>query len=363
MSVLVQGLCELHAADDGDSWDKLLEGIGHDVYHTAAYHRIGGLGTRGKAFAFSYREQDNVFLWPYLLSPIDGSNAWNDVSSVYGYPGPVASGDAEFLERAWAALLDHWAMQRVVSVFTRFHPLLGNWKLLHGLKDNYGMPASEGCRLVGPTVSIDLTPSSEQQVKSYQKVLRQEIRKSREMGFVTEEDFEWQHVEDFVHLYSDTMARRNSRSEYLVDGAWVKQFRHTLGDRAKLFVTKWDGEVAAALLAMDYRPYIHAHLTGINANLTVHSPLKVLLDDVREWGTARGSHNFHLGGGLGGREDSLFQFKRKFSPVTKEFWTGAWVLERQVYRELEERHRQELALQGVEAADPGFFPIYRYKPS
>lgn len=360
--MVVSGRSEVFLASEESSWMKSLEGVKHDIYHTAAYHRISGFGNRGEAFAFSYREEDQRFVWPYLLSPIEGGDGWNDVSSVYGYPGVVASPDSEFVERAWAALLDQWKMQRVVSVFTRFHPLLANVKLLSGLKDRNGVSALEGCRLVGSTVAIDLTPSSEQQVRSYQKVLRQEIRKSRAAGFVTEADVEWRHVDDFLHLYTDTMARRNSRSDYLVDAAWVSEFRRTLGEHARLFVTKWNGTVAAALLAMEYRPFLHAHLTGINRELTAHSPLKVLLDDVREWGTVRGLQSFHLGGGLGGREDSLFQFKQKFSPVTHEFWTGAWVLDRAAYRDLEERHRNEFAAEGVDLGDPGFFPIYRYQP-
>ena len=81
--------------------------------------------------------------------------------------------------------------------------------------------------------------------------------------------------------------------------------------------------MAAALIAIEYGSYLHAHLTGINAELVAYSPLKVLLDDVRAWGTSRGLKAFHIGGGLGGREDTLYQFKRKFSPLTHEFYTGA----------------------------------------
>jgi hypothetical protein len=158
------------------------------------------------------------------------------------------------------------------------------------------------------------------------------------------------------------MARRNSRSDYLIDSAWVNNFRQSMGDHARLFVTKWNGQVAAALLAIEYAPYLHAHLTGINRDMMEYSPLKVLLDDIRQWGTARGLRSFHLGGGLGGREDSLFQFKSKFSPLTHDFRTGAWILDRASYTELEAQHRRTFERQGIDIGDPGFFPIYRYQP-
>lgn len=342
-------------------WPEVLARVGHDIYHTPAYHTIPGFGRQGEAYAFCYREDERTFLWPYLLSPIQ--DGFNDVTSVYGYSGPVSTPGSAFIERAWAALLDHWKMQRVVSAFTRFHPLLGNQSLLSGLRDGSGTLAENGSRAAGSTVSIDLSRPSEEQVRSYQKVHRQEIRKVRAMGFTTEEDPDWRHADDFVALYGDTMARRNSRNDYLIDRDWVAMFRKTLGDHAHLFVTKWNGTVAAALIAIEYRPYLHAHLTGINREMMMHSPLKVLLDDIREWGTRRGLQAFHLGGGVGGKADSLFEFKRKFSSLTHEFHTGAWILDQNRYQDFEAEHRRHHQLQGVDIGDPEFFPIYRYQPS
>src|SRR5262245_8271992 len=305
------------------AWDELLARLSHDVFHTPDYHRLSGFGHRGEARLFAYREGDaSLFIWPHLAVPIPGTTEC-DVSSVYGYPGPLSNGDGEFVQRAWEAACDHWREERVVSVFTRFHPILGNAKLL---ADMGGVAAAGLCRS-GSTVSIDLTPPSSEQVRRYQKVLRQEIRRSRDLGFVTEEDREWCDVAIFVQLYRETMQRRGSRSEYVIDDAWVEQLRAVVGKYARLFVTRWQGTTAAALLALEHGPFLHAYLTGINSELTAYSPLKVLLDDVREWGTQRGLQVFHLGGGVGGAEDSLFQFKRRFSPLGHEFHVGRWILD------------------------------------
>ena len=347
-------------------WPELLARVRHDVYHSSEYHLAPRIGSGGEPYLFAYQEGDQVFLWPYLLTPIDPSPLHRteafDVTSVYGYAGPVASGDAAFLERGWRALLEHWREQRVVSAFTRFHPLLGNSRLCESLAGSSGLRCEGGLRLSGSTVSIDLTLPSAVQVRQYQKVLRQEIRKSHELGFVTQEDDQWLHSADFVHLYRETMTRRKGRSEYLINAAWLTCFREALACHVRLFVTKFEGVVAAALLALEYGPFLHAHLTGINAELVAHSPLKVLLDDVREWGTARGLQAFHLGGGLGGREDSLFQFKHRFSPLVHEFQIGCWILDPSHYRDLESIHRREFAERGIDIGDPGFFPIYRYQP-
>lgn len=345
---------ELFAGND-PGWGNALARLPHDIYHTPAYHQVPGFGRDGQSFVFVHEEGEQAFIWPYLLAPTDGAPGHHDVTSVYGYAGPLSSTDPDFVGRGWHALLDHWKMQGVVSAFTRFHPVLGNAELLRGL-------AGEGIRHCGSTVSIDLAVSPVEQLCGYQKVLRQQIRKSRERGFVTTVDEDWNHADDFVRHYRDTMLRRNSRREYLIDSEWLTEMRRLLGGHLRLFVTKSNDIVVAALLAMVYGPFVHAHLTGINAEFISESPLKVLLDDVRIWGTGRGLSSFHLGGGLGGREDTLFQFKRKFSPITHQFSTGSWILDSTTYRELEDMHRRRLAERGIEPGDTGFFPAYRFQP-
>jgi hypothetical protein len=346
--------CQDHLLNGTDTqWTEYLNRFRHDIYHTPFYHAVPGLGREGEAFAFVHREGDEVFLWPYLLKPI-GDTGYFDVTSVYGYAGPVSSPNPDFIERGWLSLLDAWRSQNVVSAFTRFHPMLENHRLLQG------HAAGAGLRHRGSTVSIDVTIPLDEQVRRYQKVHRQEIRRAREAGFVTTLDEEWVHAEDFVRLYGLTMARLNSRPEYLVDMAWVDEFRKLLGTHARLFVTKLDGRVAVTSLVMEYGPYLHGHLIGADGAFSAHSPMKIALDNERIWATEKGLEACHMGGGLGGREDSLYQFKRKFSPLTHEFYIGTWILNPARYRELEDEHRRKL---GIELGDPGFFPIYRYQPS
>lgn len=342
----------------GTQWGGLLERLPHDIYHTPDYHGIPGFGQAGSPCLFAYGEGDRLFLWPYLLTPIAGTGGWHDVRSVYGYSGPLATAEPAFLARAWRALVDHWERQHVVSAFTRFHPLLGNGPLIESIGD-----AAAGVRAYGATVSIDLAMPLEGQFRRYNKKLRQEIRKAREAGLATIVDSGWRHSDAFVALYQETMSRRGSRPEYVIDRAWVDHFRARLAPHAQLFVTTGsDGAVAAAMIVLAYRPFVHCHLIGTAAAFAGESPSKLLLDDVRIWGTRNGYQTMHLGGGLGGREDSLFGFKRRFSPRTQPFHTGAWILNEPRYRELEAAHRARLAAAGIALADIPFFPAYRYTP-
>ncbi len=346
-------------------WGDVLERLPHDVYHTAAYHRIPAIGTdvAGTAYAFVYEEGSQGFLWPYLLVPIAEAPGYYDVTSAYGYSGPVATPDPAFLERAWQALLDHWKAQGAVSAFTRFHPLLENARLLKGITDEHGAAASAGVRTAGVTVSIDLTIPPREQIRRYQKRLRQTIRKLHETGFEVTEDPSLTHIGDFVRLYNETMARLGSRPEYRLDVTWFDQFHANLGGAVHLFVGHIDGRIAAADVVLEYGPYVHSHLAGIASEFVDRSPSKGVLDFVRAWGAQRGRKSMHLGGGVGGRRDSLFDFKRRFSQRTHRFETGGWILNRSCYRELEERHRAKLAAIGAEPAEHSYFPAHRRPPS
>ncbi|MBI4908784.1 MAG: GNAT family N-acetyltransferase [Acidobacteria bacterium] len=358
--MLVEARAEVHRPSSR-TWGEVLSRIPHDIYHTAQYHLVPGLGTAGEPYAFSYEEERCAFLWPYFLVPIPQAPGYFDVTSAYGYPGPVGTPDPAFIERAWRALLYHWKQQHAVSAFTRFHPLLGNARLLDGVSSEDGKPAWEGLRELGLTVSIDLTQSLEQQVRGYNKKMRQSIRKLFEAGYECGEDHEFAHLDDFIRVYTATMSRRMSRAEFVVDADWVREFRCLLGENARLFVTKYQGAVVAAMLVMEYAPYVHCHLIGTDERFAAESPSKALLDYVRRWGTERGLRSMHLGGGVGGRQDSLFEYKSRFSEVTHGFQIGGWVLDEPVYRELETAHRARLEAMGVEA-DREFFPAYRSVP-
>ena len=333
----------------GTEWDDVLERIPHDVFHTSKYHCLSGFGQQGDAQAFVYQEGDLSFLWPYLLTPIAAAPGYHDVTSVYGYPGPVGSSDAAFTARAWQALTEHWSNQKVVSAFTRFHPLLANFQMLEGIP-----AAAAGIREYGDTISIDLTLPPEQHTAAYNKNLRYDLRKAREAGLVTTEDTSWAHTDDFVSVYQDTMSRCGSRKEYIVDAIWVDHFRAALGNHARLFVTRREQSVAAAMIVIRYGGYLHSHLIGTAPEFAAFSPSKLLLDDVRLWGIQNGCHTMHLGGGLGGREDSLFQFKRKFSPRRHSFRTGNWIMNAPVYRDLEEQNRATLAARGINLEDVSY---------
>jgi hypothetical protein len=353
------------------AWDDRLAVARRDIYHLAGYHAYAKGSGEGEPMLITVGDRERGLAWPYLLRRIDaieglaGTDA-TDVTSVYGYPGPIAWGcqpGDPFLAGAWQEILEVWRQQRVVSVFTRFHPLLGNAAIIADFTPPAGCAGTPLPRTMvpgGPTVSIDCRLADDAARRGYAKVLRQEIDAARRAGLVTELDEDWSEIETFTRLYGQTMERSRASAEYTMVLSDVRRLRAALGGRLHLLVTRWKDAVGAVCLFTELDGIVQAHLAGTNEDLRHLSPLKVLLDDARSWARSRGDYVLHLGGGRAGNEDSLFAFKARFSPNRHAFHTGRWMLEPRLYREFVAARSRSLG--ACDSTGEGYFPAYRALP-
>ena len=81
-----------------------------------------------------------------------------------------------------------------------------------------------------------------------------------------------------------------------------------------------------------------------------------MLDFARRLFTREGREILHLGGGLGGREDSLMLFKAGFSDRRHPFRTWRWIVLPEAYARLA---AARAARRAGPAPSPDFFPAYR----
>lgn len=352
---------------DAPEWDARLAAVADDVYHSAGYHRFTEISEGCEAFlaVISASRGAKGLLWPYLLRPVRdvpglADAEGTDVDSVYGYPGPLAWGcqpGDDFMRKAAGALVDVWREQGAVTAFTRFHPLLENVRWGVDVP-TLGPGGSEPVRELGETVAIDLRREEAAAVAAYRKTLRQEIASARRAGMASRLDEDWSALDTFASLYRATMIRTRAAATYFFSVDDFRALKEALGDELQLFVTELDGRAAAAGLFTEHRGIVQAHLVGTDDEFREWSPLKVLLDDVRRWAAERNNDVLHLGGGRGGRDDSLLAFKRRFSPQSHRFSVGRWVLDTEAYARLTSAWR-EMNDARSPGADPSYFPAYR----
>lgn len=336
-------------------WKAFLAESPHDFYHLPEYLSFSAAHEGGEPIAFYAETAEARFLAPLLLRAVppvlEAPDGWRDASTPYGYPGPLCAGSADpaTLQRLLAALHDTLGAAGAVTAFLRLHPL-------------FPLPLSAAggsCELVthGSTVVVDLARSNDEMWSETNAGHRNGINKLRRKGFTVRID-DWSLFPDFLEIYQATMRRVGASDFYLFSDAYFGGLRQALGDkRLHLFaVMSPEGGVAAAGLFTTVCDIVQFHLSGTAPEFMRQAPSKLMLDEARRWAKESGKRWFHLGGGVGGTSDPLFEFKAGFSSLARPFHTCRMILDQEKYALLNQRWARRA---GAPAAAGGFFPLYR----
>ena len=322
------------------AWDELLERLGcADAYLRADYLAASLLLDEGEPVFLHLSDTGGDVVFAGIARPVPGSSL-RDVTTPYGYGGPVAVGTDPPAGRFYDLYGSWCAENGVVSTFIRFHPLFANH--VYAASTVHVSP-------LGPTVGWRLNEGDlfAQMHRSH----RNKCRKAGRAGVRIEATPAPDDLADFVRLYEGTMRRQQADDFYFFPRTYWDNLA-TLGDRLVRFdALLEDGDLVASALCLATRPWLHYHLS---ATLDVARELgasNLLLYEAALWAREAGFGAFHLGGGVGGREDSLFTFKRCFSPDDLvECQIGKSVHDVEAYRRLTGRREIDL---------DDYFPAYR----
>ena len=322
---------------DAPEWVAVLGDVVHDFYHLPAYVALCAAQEGATARALYVEDGTRRMLLPLLVR--DGL----DAASPYGYPGPV--GDPAFFEQALRTGLEHLRAQDLVSVFVRLHPLLEP------------TPPPDVGQLVrhGDTVSIDLTLSTEALWTQTSSGHRNQINRALRAGHRAYFDETWEHYDAFQRLYLSTMGRVGAAPYYRFDKAYFEGLRQALGSAMHLCVVEIEGAMAAAGLFVETNGLVEYHLSGSDERFARERPTKLMLHTARGWAKERGDTRLHLGGGVGGSEDSLFLFKAGFSQERHPFYTLRMIANEERYADLVRARRPDTDVDDLS----GYFPAYR----
>jgi hypothetical protein len=332
-------------------WRAFVARVPHDVYHLPEYVVAASRAEKGRPGAFYAESENTACLIPLLIrdlpEELGASREWYDAASPYGYPGLLATNptDEVALIRFLTALRELGDAQGLVSAFIRLHPLLP--------LPSAALRSLGSVRTHGRVVHLDLTQSTEKLWSEARKNHGRGIRKLHRAGFVATMD-DWGLYPEFIRLYKETMRRVAAAPFYFFARTYFEDVRaELLGQTHLCTVAAPDGRIACAGLFFEEAGIVQYHLSGTADEFLGVAPSKLMFDCVFRWSKERGNHVLHLGGGLGGREDSLFHFKAGFSPLRAEFQSLHVVFNQDRYRTLTSQ------IDGAAAISPEFFPLYR----
>jgi hypothetical protein len=210
----------------------------------------------------------------------------------------------------------------------------------------------------GETVCVDLHQSLEQMWSDTRHGFRNPINRMQREGYQFELDFTGRHLDEFMNIYHDTMLRVGAEPQYFFSEEYFRAFQRVLGPGFVLAHARSPaGEIISSGIFTVCSDIVQYHLSGNILGGQGSDGSKLILHGIRKWAREKGLSKFHLGGGVGAKNDSLFNFKSGFGSGRALYSTWRLVVDELVYGHLcQQWERQTRA-----AADPikGFFPAYR----
>lgn len=321
-----------------DEWDARLDALGlTDAYLRRGYLRAGAVLTPAEPVLLHLAAVggDVVFAALERSGPAD-------LITPYGYGGPVTAGEDPPVA-AFAAAFDDWCRARgAVSTFAVFHPLYANQELALGFHVE---------PLTG-TIAWDLAPGTDLLAgmhRHHRRMVRRALGAEAEVRVVVCTPGDVDRLTGFRGLYAETMARAGADRFYRFDPAYWAALAEGVD---MVLVEVWQGsEQLAGALGLTGVPWLHYHLgAGSQAGRDLGAS-HLALYALGRWGQEQGYSRLHLGGGVGGRRDSLLLYKQRFAPGGEiPAAIGKAVHDSERYRELTGQ---------AEVSYDGFFPAYR----
>ena len=317
----------------------------YDFYHTWFYH---SLDHTGNPFLFVYEEDQNYIAFPLLKRNITDSS-FSDLSSVYGYTGPISNQkfediDDRMIDNFRVSFLDFLDKEQNVCVFSRLHPLFNQYLLFEkfgGIYEN------------GKTVAIDLTLSIEEQRGKYRKTTLKNIKKCREAGYSVKQSRDQNDITLFYDMYTRNMERVEAADCYFFSKSY---FNYLIGNEefdCRLLLVCANDVIVCGMIVTFTHGIIQVHLVGTKPTYLRESPAKFLIDEITLIGRNEGMKYLHLGGGVGFKMDTLFNWKAGFSDLFLEYKSWRYVSNTSVYHSLVSKREID------ERINIDFFPLYR----
>lgn len=349
----------VYKLENSEIWDKIVKGFNnYDVYYLSGYAKAFKLNGDGEPNLFYYEDSYIKAINVVMLRDIGmdkhfvgkiPANTYYDLSTPYGYGGFLVEGDIsqESINNLNIEYSNFCINKRIISEFVRFHPVLNN---SIQVKDVYDVA------LLGKTVVIDLS-SSDLIWDNFVSQNRNKIRKAQRAGVKICWGQDTDLYNEFIKIYNKTMDRNNAESYYYFKDYFYESIHTDLKYNSLMFYAVYQGKIIAMSIMLFANNQMHYHLSASDEDYLNIAPTNLLLYEAACWGCANGLKTLHLGGGVGGHEDSLYKFKSNFNKNSDaSFCIGKKIFDKKIYNEL-----VNIRYSCGDITQSNYFPLYKAK--
>ena len=344
---------KVYTIEQAQEWDAIVRSFyDYDVYWLSGYVKAFHIHGDGVPLLLYYenvklkginvvmkRDISNV---PRLTNKVR-PDTWFDFATPYGYGGWLIEGNGNRKE-LFQEYVDWCRGNNIVSEFVRYHPVLNNYELSLDFYDVMSLGGTIAMNLDSPAAIWNNLTSKN----------RNMVRKAQKSGVVIYNGRYPEIYEKFRTVYNRTMDKDKADSYYYFERDFYQSLLNDLSEEAQVFYAELNKKIIAASIILATNGHLNYHLSGSLREYQNLAPSNLLLYKAALWGSANGCKTFHLGGGVGNHEDSLYKFKKSFyrgEPC--RFHIGRIVF-------LEERYHEFVRMRKPdEISDSSFFPRYR----
>ena len=343
---------------DDEKWDSVVRSFSaYDVYYLNGYARAFQLHGDGEPILFYY-DDDNIKAMNVAMKRdiekdkfFSGKlprDTYYDIATPYGYGGFLIEGEAtkNSLQCLDLEYTSFCKVNGIISEFVRFHPVLNNVGAVSSLYDT---------SVLGRTITMELYSQSKiwnNLTSKNRNIIRKSIKSRVEIYWGRDPSL----FDEFKVLYNATMDRDGAKDYYYFQNDFYNSILTDLKYNSLIFYAVHKEKIIAMSVILFSNQQMHYHLSASDKEYHHLALTNLLLYEAACWGCANGFKTFHLGGGLGGKEDTLYKFKSAFNRNSNTiFVVGRKIFDEEKYKKLVEIKLVEAELD----VTSGFFPKYR----
>lgn len=351
-------MLSIFTLDETEKWDSIVKSFkDYDVYYLSGYTRAFKSHGDGEPTLIYYHDEEiraiNVVMKRDIEKDIRFGNKikseyFFDIITPYGYGGFIIEGSINEInfKRLNEAYSNYCISNDIISEFVRFHPVLENSKINRGIYEVTDL---------GKTITIDLE-SKEQIWKNLSSKNRNVIRKAIKSGVEIYWGRSRKLISEFIPLYNATMNKEDATDYYYFDKDFYESVLEDLKYNYLIFYAVYDQKIISMSMILFGNDNMHYHLSASDREYQSLAATNLLLYEAACWGCENGYKSFHLGGGVGSKEDNLYKFKKAFNKNSETYFSiGKKIFNNKKYQDL-------LDVRNAKAdykQEPNFFPAYR----
>jgi len=344
-------MINIYKLEDKENWIKIVDSFkNNDIYYYPEYVDAYKKNGDGEPLLIHYFNNDieaiNVVI-KRDLSSIKRFNGIIEPGKIFDFTSPYGYGGILFNKRC--ALIDKQIflneyyefckINGIITEFIRFNPILKNYK---GFKNIIPV------QTLGPTVSIK-TNDYDLVWKNFTSKNRNTVRKSEKNGVEIFWGISKELQVKFKEMYLETMIKDNADLYYYFSEKYFESLFNELKYKMKFFYAVYQGKIVSISIFLFHRKTIHYHLSASKVDYRHVAPTNLMLSELAKYAVLNGYKEIHLGGGLGGKMDNLYNFKKSFNKNKDySYVVGKLIFNNEVYSSL---------VNGIEM--DSYFPLYR----